>query len=114
MTPSEKASRLEVENDDLRRQLEKLRSNLVYASFGEAPASRRAPRRKPHLPITSAMNHDQMVREAKLRGLHNKQRQQLKGYLRIAAGRGEQVNTDDLHLAAKLAKMSVPPAILER
>ena len=55
-----------------------------------------------------------MVREAKLRGLHNKQRQQLKGYLRIAAGRGDQVNTDDLQLAAKLAKMSAKPSSLTR
>ena len=60
MTLGERASNLEMENNELRRQLEKLRYGHVHAFSGEAPVLPRAPRRNPHLPITSTMEHDQV------------------------------------------------------
>ena len=49
------------------------------------------------------------VREAKLRSQHNKQRQQLKGFIRSVAAGGEYVGHEDLALAAQLAGMRVRP-----
>ena len=51
------------------------------------------------------------MREAKLRAQHNKQRAQLKGYIRGVAEGGEYVHHGDLALAAQLAKMTVPAAL---
>ena len=41
--------------------------------------SPRRAHRRANLPITGGMGHEQMVREAKLRAAHNRQRAQLKG-----------------------------------
>ena len=73
--------------------------------------SPRRAHRRANLPITGGMGHEQMVREAKLRAAHNRQRAQLKGYIRGAAGGGDYVDHQDLALAAQLAKMAVPAAI---
>ena len=97
--------------------------------------SPRRAHRRANLPITGGMGHEQMVREAhisrrspldlsptsptfsrasrlvreaKLRAAHNRQRAQLKGYIRGAAGGGDYVDHQDLALAAQLAKMAVP------
>lgn len=115
---SYRVATLEQENEALRQQLHQLHAHRKAGGYNphdpvSAFAHRRAPRRKPNLPITGAMNHDQMIREAKLRAMHNKQRQQLKGFMRGLADGNEYVNNDDLALAAKLAKMSVPAAIYQ-
>ena len=83
----------------------------------EAHISRRSPpdlskfpsRCPPHLAHISRASRQ--VREAKLRAAHNRQRAQLKGYIRGAAGGGDYVDHQDLALAAQLAKMAVPAAI---
>jgi len=73
--------------------------------------SPRRAHRRGNLPITGGMGHEQMVREAKLRAQHNKQRAQLKGYIRGAAGGGDYVDHGDLALAAQLAKMPLDPRL---
>ena len=53
------------------------------------------------------MNENEMINEARLRIAHNKQRQQLKGLLSTAADGGAVVNTKDLLLACRIAKLDV-------
>jgi len=48
------------------------------------------------------------VREAELRQLHNQQRAQLKAFLQLSAGNSKTISTEELKLAAKLAKMTLP------
>ena len=76
-------AQLEQENDVLRVQLEQLKVARAYdPSNPMVKYSPRRAHRRANLPITGGMGHDQMVREAKLRAQHNKQRAQLKGYIR--------------------------------
>jgi len=58
------------------------------------------------------MDQEQMVREAQLRQMHNRQRAQLKAFLQLSAGSSKTVGAEDLKLAAKLAKMSLPEDVL--
>jgi len=55
-----------------------------------------------------------MVREAELRQLHNRQRAQLKAFLQLSAGNSKTIGTEELKLAAKLAKMSLPDDVLSK
>ena len=48
------------------------------------------------------------MREAELRQLHNQQRAQLKAFLQLSAGNSKTISTEELKLAAKLAKMTLP------
>lgn len=105
-------AQVEQENDALRRQLDQLKVAREYdPSNPMVKYSPRRAHRRANLPITGAMGHDQMVREAKLRAQHNKQRAQLKGYIRGAAAGGDYVHHGDLALAAQLAKMAVPASL---
>ena len=54
------------------------------------------------------------VREAELRQLHNQQRAQLKAFLQLSAGNSKTIGTEELKLAAKLAKMSLPDDVLSK
>ena len=52
------------------------------------------------------------VREAQIRLYHNRQRAQLKDHLRAMTGRGStKVGTDQLMLAAQLAKLPLPEQV---
>lgn len=117
----EKLRMLEQENAALRDQVARLKSGVVYmastsSGFRSPRAQSASPRRaasprapsSPRASTVSQMDHEQMVREAQLRQLHNRQRAQLKAYLQLSAGNGETIDKDDLQLAAKLAKMSLP------
>ena len=69
----------------LREQLVQLKVAKAYdPSDPMVKYSPRRAHRRGNLPITGGMGHEQMVREAKLRAQHNKQRAQLKGYIRYA------------------------------
>ena len=120
-TPRGRADELYSENDELRRQVERLNAKLVYAAasgrdFSQViPGSRpgTAPRKKLSNRITGGMNHEQMVYEAKLRNEFNKKRQNFKGLVKLAAGKNaDEVPVDELELAAKLAKMAVPSDLM--
>ena len=54
------------------------------------------------------------VREAELRQLHNQQRAQLKAFLQLSAGNSKTIGTEELKLAAKLAKMSLPDDVISK
>lgn len=53
------------------------------------------------------MSENEMINEARMRLAHNKQRQQLKNLLHTSADGGSVVNTRDLLLACRIAKMDV-------
>lgn len=55
----------------------------------------------------NGMSENEMIYEAKVRIAHNKQRQKLKSLLATAANGGPVVNTKDLLLACKIAKLDV-------
>ena len=77
---SYRLAQLEQENDGLRSQLEQLKAARAYdPSNPMVKYSPRRAHRRANLPITGGMGHEQMVREAKLRAAHNRQRAQLKG-----------------------------------
>ena len=55
------------------------------------------------------------MREAQIRLYHNRQRAQLKDHLRAMTGRGStKVGTDQLMLAAQLAKLPLPEQVSRR
>ena len=111
-----------MENERLRNEVTRLKAGVVYTAAtsgpgGQARASPRArapsPRRVASPRAQAPMDQEQAVREAQLRQLHNKQRAQLKAFLQLSAGNSKTVGTDDLKLAAKLAKMSLPDEYLQ-
>jgi len=53
------------------------------------------------------MNESEMINEARIRLEHNKQRQKLKGLLATSANGGTLINTRDLLLACRIAKLDV-------
>jgi len=55
---------------------------------------------------------EEMLHEAKVRQEHNRQRSKLKQLLQASAGPGNTVSVEDLMLSAKIAKMSLPDALL--
>ena len=62
--------------------------------------------------LTSGYSEEEMVAEAQLRIAHNKQRRRMKQLLSAASEDGTTVATKDLLLAAKLAKMELPEAMV--
>jgi hypothetical protein len=64
-----------------------------------------------HRPLLATLQ----VREAQIRLYHNRQRAQLKDHLRAMTGRGStKVGTDQLMLAAQLAKLPLPEQVRRR
>jgi hypothetical protein len=64
-----------------------------------------------HSPI-AGFTKEEMLHEAKVRQEHNRQRSKLKQLLQASAGPGNTVSVEDLMLSAKIAKMSLPDALL--
>ena len=63
-------------------------------------------------PPLSHYTEEEMIAEAQLRIAHNKQRRRMKQLLSAASDDGSNVATKDLLLAAKLAKMDLPDAMI--
>lgn len=118
---ADRLQRMEEENDRLRTEVARLKSGVLYmAASGPGgmsasprgsggPAARRpSSPRIPHGTPVSRMEQEQTVREAELRQLHNQQRAQLKAFLQLSAGNSKTISTEELKLAAKLAKMTLP------
>jgi Ca2+-binding EF-hand superfamily protein len=117
---------MEEENDRLRSEVTRLKAGVVYmASSGpggvsasprgsRGPTPRPSSPRIPHGTAVPRMEQERMVREAELRQLHNQQRAQLKAFLQLSAGNSKTIGTEELKLAAKLAKMSLPDDVISK
>ena len=60
----------------------------------------------------AGFTHEELVREAKMRLEHNRQRAKLKQLLQAASGPGQTVSVENLRLSAKIAKIALPDALL--
>ena len=119
LTPRSKEAALEEANEKLREQVSRLKSKVIVATMDDATEepgvqqqlSARPSLRQPR--VVDGMTHEQMLREAQLRVKHNKQRQQLKGYLKLSARGGEDVGVDKLQVAARLAGVQLPKGLTD-